>query len=41
MHSAAGAYWSNDKDGMWSFKYEAADKMGLDVIVGIVWVWVG
>ena len=29
MHSAAGAYWSNDKDGMWSFKYEAADKMGL------------
>lgn len=41
MHSAAGAYWNNERDGMWSFKYEAADKMGLDVIVGIVWIWVG
>ncbi|KAK5946417.1 hypothetical protein PMZ80_000560 [Knufia obscura] len=41
MHSAAGAYWNNEKDGMWSFKYEAAEKMGLDVVVGIVWIWVG
>ena len=22
MHSACGAYWNNEKDGMWSFKYE-------------------
>jgi dynein light chain Tctex-type 1 len=41
MHSAAGAYWNNEKDGMWSFKYEAAERMGLDVVVGIVWIWVG
>ncbi|KAK5091743.1 hypothetical protein LTR05_001928 [Lithohypha guttulata] len=41
MHSAAGAYWNNAKDGMWSFKYEAAEKLGLDVVVGVVWIWVG
>lgn len=41
MHSAAGAYWNNEKDGMWSFKYDAGDSKGLDVVVGIVWVWVG
>jgi dynein light chain Tctex-type 1 len=41
MHSAAGAYWNNEKDGMWSFKYDAGDTKGLDVVVGIVWVWVG
>ena len=22
MHSACGAYWNNERDGMWSFKYE-------------------
>lgn len=41
MHSAAGAFWNNEKDGMWSFKYDAGDSKGLDVVVGIVWVWVG
>lgn len=40
MHAAAGAYWNNEKDGMWSFKYDGAERMGLDVVVGIVWVWV-
>lgn len=41
MHAASGAYWNNEKDGMWSFKYEAAQGKGLDVIVGIVWIYVG
>jgi len=38
MHSAAGAYWNAEKDGMWSFKYEAAEAKGLDVVVGIIWI---
>lgn len=41
MHAASGAYWNNEKDGMWSFKYEAGQGKGLDVIVGIVWIYVG
>ncbi|KAF8459108.1 Tctex-1 [Terfezia claveryi] len=35
MHSACGAYWNNDKDGTWSFKYEAK---GMDVVISIIWV---
>ena len=38
MHSASGAYWNNEKDGMWSFKYEKAESKGFDVIVSIVWI---
>jgi dynein light chain Tctex-type 1 len=41
MHAASGAYWNNEKDGMWSFKYEAAEGKGLDVVVGVIWVWLG
>lgn len=35
MHSACGAYWNNEKDGMWSFKHEMK---GLDVVVSVVWI---
>jgi len=38
MHSATGAYWNNETDGMWSFKYEGGDKRGMDVVVSIIWV---
>lgn len=40
MHSATGAFWNNEKDGMWSYKYEKgqADGNGFDVIVSVVWV---
>lgn len=38
MHSATGAYWNTEKDGMWSFKYEAGEGKGLDVVVGILWI---
>lgn len=27
MHSACGAYWNNERDGMWSFKYETKGKI--------------
>ena len=37
MHSATGAYWNNEKDGMWSYKYEGEAK-GLDVVVSVVWI---
>ncbi|MCJ1243424.1 hypothetical protein MMC30_000621 [Trapelia coarctata] len=46
MHAASGAYWNQEKDGMWSFKYdgESASAGGnalgreFDVVVGVVWV---
>ncbi|KIW05150.1 uncharacterized protein PV09_03701 [Verruconis gallopava] len=38
MHSAAGAYWNNEKDGMWSYKYEGGEKRGMDVVVMVMWV---
>ena len=41
MHAAAGAYWDNTRDGMWSYKYEAAQGKGLDVVVASIWIWVG
>ncbi|KAI9892223.1 MAG: hypothetical protein M1814_001682 [Vezdaea aestivalis] len=38
MHSATGAYWNNEKDGMWSFKYEGGEEKGLDVVVCVIWM---
>ncbi|KAH9820924.1 cytoplasmic dynein light chain [Teratosphaeria destructans] len=38
MHAASGAYWNNDKDGMWSHKYAAAEQKGMDVVISVVWV---
>lgn len=38
MHSAAGAYWNNEKDGMWSYKYDGGEKRGMDVVVMVMWV---
>jgi len=38
MHSAAGAYWNNEKDGMWSYKYEGAEKKGMDVVISLMWI---
>jgi len=35
MHSACGAYWNNEKDGMWSFKFEAKD---MDVVISVIWI---
>lgn len=40
MRSATGAFWNNEQDGMWSYKYEKgqAGGNGFDVIVSVVWV---
>ena len=26
---------------MWSYKYEAAGRKGPDVVVAVIWIWVG
>lgn len=38
MHSASGAYWNTEKDGMWSFKYEGGEAKGMDVVVSVMWI---
>ncbi|MCJ1412315.1 hypothetical protein MMC19_006409 [Ptychographa xylographoides] len=40
MHSASGAYWDKEKDGMWSYKYDGGETRAFDVVVGVVWVGV-
>ncbi|KAK2779840.1 hypothetical protein FQN52_005539 [Onygenales sp. PD_12] len=37
MHSASGAYWDVNRDGMWTFKYPGADEKGLDLVLNVVW----
>ena len=38
MHAATGAYWNNEKDGMWNWKYDKGEEKGFDVVMSIVWV---
>ncbi len=38
MHSATGAFWNNEKDGMWNYKYEGGESKGFDVVVSVVWI---
>ena len=38
MHSASGAYWNNEKDGMWSHKYEGGEPRGMDVVLSVMWI---
>ena len=40
MHSASGAYWNNDRDGMWSHKYEGGEGKGMDIVISIMWIGV-
>ena len=44
MHAASGAYWNNERDGMWSFKWEGNGGedggRAFDVVVSVVWVGV-
>ncbi|KAE8164649.1 Tctex-1 [Aspergillus tamarii] len=37
MHSASGAFWDVNRDGMWTFKYPGADERGLDVVLSVTW----
>ncbi len=38
MHSAVGAFWNNEKDGTYSYKWEGAEKKGMDIVITITWV---
>ena len=38
MHSASGAYWNNERDGMWSHKYEASESKGMDIVISVMWI---
>ncbi|KAK4575204.1 hypothetical protein LTR86_001056 [Recurvomyces mirabilis] len=38
MHSASGAFWNNEKDGMWSHKYEGGEGKGMDIVVSVMWI---
>ncbi|KAF2100497.1 dynein light chain, cytosolic [Rhizodiscina lignyota] len=38
MHAASGAYWNNEKDGMWNFKFQGEEQLGMDVVVTIMWI---
>ncbi|PSN63843.1 Tctex-1 [Corynespora cassiicola Philippines] len=38
MHSAVGAYWNNEKDGTYSYKWEGAEKKGMDIVISITWI---
>ena len=38
MHSAAGAFWNNERDGFWSYKFAAGEAKGMDVVVLIFWI---
>ncbi|KAG0152891.1 hypothetical protein PDIDSM_1100 [Penicillium digitatum] len=37
MHSASGAFWDVNRDGMWTFKYTGAEERGMDVVVCVTW----
>ncbi|EAW07878.1 dynein light chain Tctex-type family protein [Aspergillus clavatus NRRL 1] len=41
MHSASGAFWDVNRDGMWTFKYLGAEERGLDVVVSVTWFALG
>jgi dynein light chain Tctex-type 1 len=38
MNSSVGAYWNNSKDGMWNYKYDSSEKMGIDVVITVIWI---
>lgn len=38
MHSASGAYWNNERDGMWSHKYEGGEGRGMDIVISVIWI---
>jgi len=38
MHAASSAYWNNDKDGMWSYKWAGAEDKGIEVVVMVTWI---
>ena len=40
MHSASGAFWNNERDGMWSCKYDGGELKGMDIVISVMWIFV-
>ena len=38
MFSSVGAFWNSEKDGMWSYKYDMGEKLGLDIVMSVIWI---
>ena len=38
MNSSTGAYWNSARDGMWSYKHDGGEEMGMDVVISVIWV---
>lgn len=38
IQSSSGAYWNNETDGMWTYKYDGAATNGMDVVILILWM---
>jgi dynein light chain Tctex-type 1 len=38
MYSSVGAFWNPENDGMWSYKYDAGEKLGLDIVLSVIWI---
>jgi hypothetical protein len=38
MNVSMGAFWNSETDGLWSYKYESGEKIGLDVVVNVIWM---
>jgi hypothetical protein len=37
MNSASGAFWNDERDGMFSYKFDGAER-GFDFVVSVAWV---
>jgi dynein light chain Tctex-type 1 len=38
MNASVGAFWNSETDGLWSYKYESGEKIGLDVVINVIWM---
>ena len=38
LHAATGAFWNEETDGMWSYKWEGGAKCGMDVVINVIWM---
>ena len=38
MHSACGAFWDKERDGMWTYKWEDGEKSGIEIVINVTWV---
>ena len=38
MHFASGAYWNNERDGMWSCEWGGEEGRGFYVVVRVEWI---